>query len=225
MSNEVIPVSEFTEKLLESRKDDFRIDMIRELMFGDDIGGIFPERTIKMADNTDILLRKASLLDTYSYHKTSPDAIKHDIETNIQRLSALINNGQGVSNSLPPIKDVWMFVYVVDEKDEIRVNTYKNPNSQDIGDVLRTEMPIVMVGFIVTYPTVFPGQPLPEGFPPEVYDWTFVSPIMADHYAEGQKVSAEFEADKLKKMFFLDFSEGVKAVKDGLDTSEALKNI
>ena len=69
MYNQGIPVSEYTEKLLASRKDDFRIDMIHELMFGDDIGGIFPNRTVKMVgkDENEVIdkvIRKASYLDS-----------------------------------------------------------------------------------------------------------------------------------------------------------------
>jgi len=229
MYNDGIPVSEYTEKLLASRSDDFRIDMIHELMFGDDIGGIFPNRTVKMAgknegETNDVLLRKASILDTYAYLKTGGDTMKMAIEQNIQNIARLRDNGEGMKDSLPPIKDVWLFVFIYDEG-EIKVNSYLNPNSQDIGDILRTDKMIVMTGFIITYPTVFPGQKLPEGYPDTVYEWTFISPIMEDHLPESSKVAAEFEANRMKKMFFLDFSKGVKDVADAIDASAALKNM
>ena len=229
MYNQGIPVSEYTEKLLASRKDDFRIDMIHELMFGDDIGGIFPNRTVKMVgkDENEVIdkvIRKASYLDSYAYLKTGADAMKMAIEHTISNIARLRDNGDGVKNTLPPIKDVWLFVFIYDN-DEIKVNTYSNPNSQDIGDILRTDKLIVMTGFVLTYPTVFPGQQLPEGYPDSVYEWTFISPIMEDHLPESSKCSVEFEAERMKKMFFLDFGNGVKEVKDSIDASVALKNL
>ena len=86
MYNEGIPVSEYTEQLLKSREDDLRIDMIRELMFGDDIGGMFPARTITLAgeegkEDVSVILRKATQLDTYAYLKTPGDSIKTAIRT------------------------------------------------------------------------------------------------------------------------------------------------
>ena len=128
MYNQGIPVSEYTEKLLASRKDDFRIDMIHELMFGDDIGGIFPNRTVKMVGKdeneiVDKVIRKASYLDSYAYLKTGADTMKMAIEQNISNIARLRDNGDGVKNDLPPIKDVWLFVFIYDN-DEIKVNTY-----------------------------------------------------------------------------------------------------
>ena len=229
MFNNGIPVSEHTEKLLASRKDDFRIDMIHDIMFGDDIGGLFPNRTIKMAgedgkDDVDVVICKASYLDTYAYLKSSVDSMKLSIEQNIQNISRLRENGEGISAGVPPIKDVWLFVFIYDN-DEIKVNSYINPNSQDIGEILRTDKMIVMTGFILTYPTAFPGQQLPEGYPDTVYEWTFISPIMEEHLAEASKCAIDFEAENMKKMFFLDFQEGVKAIKDELTVSQQLKNM
>lgn len=229
MYNEGIPVSEYTEQLLKSREDDLRIDMIRELMFGDDIGGMFPARTITLAgeegkEDVSVVLRKATRLDTYAYLKTPGDSIKAAIEQNIQNIARLRENGEGISNGVPPIKDVWLFVFIYDN-DEIKVNAYVNPNSQDIGDILRTDKFIVMAGFVLTYPTTFPGQQLPKGYPDQVYEWTFISPVMENNLPELLKVSAEFEADRMKKMFFLDFSNGLKTVKDNIDASSMLKNL
>lgn len=221
--NEGIPVSQFTEKFLESRSDDFRVDMIRELMFGNDIGGIFKNRTITLVDNDnkpmDIVIRKACVLDTMMYLKTSGDSIKKDIESNIMRIATLRNNNEGIRGALPPIKNVWLFVFTYDDED-IKVNAYSNPNSQDIGDVLRTDKQIIMTGFVLEYPTVDEGMPLPEGFPPEVFEWTFISPIIEDHLVEYNKMAAAFEAKRLEKMFFLDFSEGLNNIKTGIDSGD-----
>ena len=228
MYNEGIPVSQFTETLLKSRTDDIRIDMIHELMFGDDIGGLFKERKVTLVDKdekpVDTVIRKAGYLDTLAYLKTPGDSIKTAIEQNVMNVAALRNNSEGLKNSLPPIKDVWLFVFFL-ENDEIKINTYANPNSADIGEIMRTDKQIIMTCFIIVYPTVFPGEKLPEGYPEEVYEWTFISPIIEDHLTEYSKLAAKFEAKRLEKMFFLDFKKGLDEVCDQLDASEKLKNI
>lgn len=211
---QAIAVSENTELLLKGKREsDFRIDIIYSLMYDDDMGGIHPNRTIKMMDGDDLnsetscILRKAGVLDTIRYFKTPESEIKSAIEQNIQSLVKLKENGQGMQG-LPPIKDVYLFVYVVDPATEnIKVNSYKNPNSQDIGDILRTDKQIIMCGFIVTYPTLFPGQKLPEGYPEEVYEWSFLSPLIESSLPEYKRMSAKFEAEELSKMFFIDFTD------------------
>lgn len=180
-------------------------------MYDNDMGGIHPNRTIKMTDTdgseTSCTLRKAGLLDTIRYFKTPESEIKKAIEQNIQSLQKLKENGQGMQG-LPPIKDVYLFIYVIDdETEDIKVNSYKNPNSQDIGDILRTDKRIIMCGFIVTYPTIFPGQTLPEGYPEEVYEWSFLSPLIEASLPEYKRMSARFEAEELSKMFFIDFTD------------------
>lgn len=208
---EAIAVNDLTELLLKGRRDDdFRIDIIYSLMYDNDMGGIHKNRTITMAgeDGNEVscVLRKAGYLDTLRYYKTPGAGIKSAIEQNIQSLQKLKENGQGMGN-LPPIKDVYLFIYVLGGEDgDIKVNSYKNPNSQDIGDILRTDKQIIMCGFIVTYPTVFPGQQLPEGYPEEVYEWSFMSPLIEANMPEYNKMSAKFEAEEMSKMFFIDFT-------------------
>lgn len=191
--------------------DDPRIEMIYSLMFSDDMSGLHKDRKIILEDDkngkVESVIRKAGFLDTLKYYKIQGDEIKNAIEQNITQIQALKANGQGM-RGLPPIKDVWLFIFVVDEESgEIKVNTYMNPNSQDIGDVLRTNKQIIMAGFIITYNTAFEGQKLPEGYPTEVYEWSFISPLFEDNLKEYMEVTYEFEKEQMKEMFFIDFDK------------------
>lgn len=206
-----IPVSNLTEKILSRRRDDFRVEMMYDIMFDDNIGGMHPNRTVMlMSDNnekpTQITLDKAKFLDTYQYNKTNLDDMKRTIEENIGNILTMKRNGAGL-NGMPPLKDVWLFVFAMDENAKIIPNTYLNPNSQDIGDILRTDKPIIMCGFVLSHPTAFNGEKLPEGYPENVNEWIFISPVMEDHMEEYNRITEEIECDKLKHMFMLDFKE------------------
>lgn len=204
-----IPVSENTEKILAKRLDDPRIDIIHSMMFAEDICGLYPDRKVILEDDsgnkTETVIRKAGYLDTLKYFKIQGEEIKNAIENNIQQIQSMKANGQGMKG-LPPIKDVWLFIFVEDNC-EVKVNTYMNPNSQDIGDILRTDKQIIMAGFIITYNTVFENQQLPEGYPSEVYEWSFISPLFENNIKEYMDVTCEFEKEQMKEMFFIDFDK------------------
>lgn len=184
-------------------------------MFSDDMGGLHKDRKIILEDDKngkiESVIRKAGFLDILKYYKIQGDEIKNAIEQNITQIQTLKANGQGM-RGLPPIKNVWLFIFVVDEESgEIKVNTYMNPNSQDIGDVLRTNKQIIMAGFIITYNTAFEGQKLPEGYPTEVYEWSFISPLFEDNLKEYMDVTYEFEKEQMKEMFFIDFDKNTNS--------------
>ena len=206
-------MSDNTEKILAKRLDDPRIDIIHSLMFDNDMGGLHKDRKIILEDDKnskiESVIRKAGYLDTLKYYKIQGTEIKNAIEQNIGQIQNLKANGQGMKG-LPPIKDVWLFIFVIDDQtSEIKVNTYMNPNSQDIGDILRTDKQIMMAGFIITYNTVFEGQKLPAGYPSEVYEWSFVSPLFESNLKEYMDVTREFEKQQMKEMFFIDFDKAL----------------
>lgn len=209
---DIIPVSENTERLFRNRRDDFRVDLIYDIMFDDNIGGLHANRTVTLTSDKEeegskqVVIAKAKYLDTYRYIKAGLNDMKKTIEENIQQIHSLKMNGAGIGG-LPPIQDVWLFVFAKDDDYKIIPNTYLNPNSQDIGDILRSNKDIIMCGFVLVHPTVFKGEKLPEGYPESVSEWIFVSPVMEDHMEEYNEISMELENQKLKEMFLLDFKK------------------
>ena len=203
-------ITENTEKILSLRKDDYRISLIHDIMYSDDIGGSHPERKFTVTNSSGkeetYVLRKASEYDSLAYDKVvSVESMKSVIETNIANIQRLKKNG-----TLPgmlPIKNVWVMLFTTNKDGEdIQLNTYFNPDANDCGDILKTERSVVLVGFIITYPTkVSADDVVPEGTPDELYEFTFLSPLDMANLAEYQQISLEEEAKSLQDMFLVKF--------------------
>ena len=203
------PVTENTEKLLKLRKDDYRVNLIHDVMFSDDIGGSHPERKFTVVNSAKkeetYILRKAAEFDSLSYEKVSSvEDMKFIIENNIANIQRMKKNG-----TLPgmlQVKDVWVMLFTTDKNGEdIQLNTYFNPDANDCGDILRTERNVVLVGFILTYPTKSPDGIVPEGMPEELYEFSFFSPLDQANLDEYKVIALKEEARNLQDMFLIKF--------------------
>ena len=205
-----VVITENTEKILNLRKDDYRVSLIHDIMYSDDISGSHPERKFTVTNSSGkeetYVLRKANVYDSLAYEKVSSvELMKSVIESNIANIQRMKKNG--AMPGMLSIKNVWVMLFTTDKNGEdIQLNTYFNPDANDCSDILKTERNVVLVGFIITYPTrTSPEDVLPEGTPDELYEFTFLSPLDMANLAEYQKISLEEEAKSLQDMFLIKF--------------------
>lgn len=203
-------ITENTEKILSLRKDDYRVSLIHDIMYGDDIGGSHPERKFIVTNASKkeetYFLRKADIYDSLAYEKVaSVEDMKAVIEANISSLQRMKKNG--AMPGMLQVKDVWVMLFTTDKNGEdIQLNTYFNPDANDCGDILRTERNVVLVGFILTYPTkASPDAIVPEGTPDELYEFTFFSPLDQANLSEYERIALQEEAKNLQDMFLIKF--------------------
>lgn len=215
--NVKIAITPNTEAFIKQRSDDMRLQFVYDIMYSDKLAGIHENRDVVIASEKEgeesetFHLRKASLLDGLQYLRVaSPSYMKMSIEKNIANIQKLKMNYQGTENGLPPIKDVWVFIFSInsdeDKDPDLRVNTYFNPNSQDCGDILRTDRTIIMASFVVSYKSMINKEDNNNiEFPDEIYEWTFMSPYTAENLDEFDELATKYEAENLEKMFMLKF--------------------
>ncbi len=203
-------ITENTEKILNLRKDDYRVSLIHDIMYSDDIGGSHPERKFTVTNSSGkeetYILRKADIYDSLEYEKVpSVENMKMTIEANIANIQRMKKNG--AAPGMLPIKNVWVMLFTTDKDGgDIQLNTYFNPDANDCGDILKTERNVVLVGFIITYPTKSsPNDVLPEGAPEELYEFVFISPLDEANLDEYRRISFEEEAKTLQDMFLIRF--------------------
>ena len=204
-----IAITENTEKLLNLRKDDYRIALISDILFSPDISGSHPERKFTVVNNANIeethVLRKACVYDFLQYEKVPTSSeMKMGIENNITRLQRQKMNGASAPGTLP-IGDVWVFLFTTDkEGGDLHLNTYFNPNSTDCSEIFKSERNIVLVGFVITYPV---GEDVPPEMemPKELMEFTFMSPLDSANLDEYRQISLEEESKVLQNMFLIKF--------------------
>ena len=201
-------VTNFTKKILESRaEDDFRIGFITDIMFGDDFGGSKPERKFEFeGDNgkkETIVLRKAQPMDTFQYIKLAnfEDTVL-TIENNIQNIQRMKRNGAGM-NGMPPINNVWVIIFTIDENDNISMNSYLNPDANDCSDIIKSKKQICFTSFIIEYKF---DKPI-EGIGSEVLEFTFMSPMDENNIEEYKELALKQEIKMLENTFFIKFDK------------------
>ena len=201
-------VTNFTKKILESRaEDDFRIGFITDIMFGDDFGGSKPERKFEFdGDNgkkETIVLRKAQPMDTFQYIKLAnfEDTVL-TIENNIQNIQRMKRNGAGM-NGMPPINNVWVIIFTIDENDNISMNSYLNPDANDCSDIIKSKKQICFTSFIIEYKL---DKPI-EGIGSEVLEFTFMSPMDENNIEEYKELALKQEIKMLENTFFIKFDK------------------
>ncbi len=204
-------VTQNTERLLRLRKDnDYRIGIVYDVMFDDNIGGCHPERKFTVVDHAKnesvYILKKAAIYDGLTYEKiASFGLMKSTIENNILYLQNQKKNG--TMAGMMPIKDVWIMLFTTNNKDpEVHVNTYFNPDANDCNEIIKSDCNIVMACFIISYSTkTSSDQVLPTGMPDEVYEYAFYSPMDEGNLDEYLKISLKEEAKELENMFLVEF--------------------
>ena len=201
-------VTSFTQKILESRaKDDFRIGFITDIMFGDDFGGSKPERKFEFeGDNgkkETLVLRKARPMDSFQYLKlASYDDTVLTIENNIQNIQRLKRNGSGMQG-MPPINNVWVIILTIDENDNISMNSYLNPDSNDCSDIIKSKKTICFTSFIIEYKL----EKEIENLGSEVLEFTFMSPMDENNINEYKELALQQEINMLENTFFIKFDK------------------
>ena len=197
-------VTSFTQKILESRaKDDFRIGFITDIMFGDDFGGSKPERKFEFeGDNgkkETLVLRKARPMDSFQYLKlASYDDTVLTIENNIQNIQRLKRNGSGMQG-MPPINNVWVIIFTIDENDNISMNSYLNPDANDCSDIIKSKKTICFTSFIIEYKL----EKEIENLGSEVLEFTFMSPMDENNINEYKELALQQEINMLENTFFI----------------------
>lgn len=201
-------VTSFTQKILESRaKDDFRIGFITDIMFGDDFGGSKPERKFEFeGDNgkkETLVLRKARPMDSFQYLKlASYDDTVLTIENNIQNIQRLKRNGSGMQG-MPPINNVWVIIFTIDENDNISMNSYLNPDANDCSDIIKSKKTICFTSFIIEYKL----EKEIENLGSEVLEFTFMSPMDENNINEYKELALQQEINMLENTFFIKFDK------------------
>ena len=201
-------VTSFTQKILESRaKDDFRIGFITDIMFGDDFGGSKPERKFEFeGDNgkkETLVLRKARPMDSFQYLKlASYDDTVLTIENNIQNVQRLKRNGSGMQG-MPPINNVWVIIFTIDENDNISMNSYLNPDANDCSDIIKSKKTICFTSFIIEYKL----EKEIENLGSEVLEFTFMSPMDENNINEYKELALQQEINMLENTFFIKFDK------------------
>lgn len=201
-------VTSFTQKILESRaKDDFRIGFITDIMFGDDFGGSKPERKFEFeGDNgkkETLVLRKARPMDSFQYLKlASYEDTVLTIENNIQNIQRLKRNGSGMQG-MPPINNVWVIIFTIDENDNISMNSYLNPDANDCSDIIKSKKTICFTSFIIEYKL----EKEIENLGSEVLEFTFMSPMDENNINEYKELALQQEINMLENTFFIKFDK------------------
>ena len=209
-------VTKNTEALLNSRIDDFRVCCAKDVMYSDDIGGTVKDRNFTLLDSKDnqktIHLRKAMIGDIFDYtYVSGSEFMAQTIEENIGNIQRMKKVGASM-NGLPPIKDVWVFIFTVDKNGELYTDSFMNPDSRDCAAIIRGEREVIFAGFINTYDL----DPIHKARINEIngvkdvinetFQFTFISPMDATKLNEYAEISLEQEAKELEKAFMIHFN-------------------
>lgn len=211
-------VSNVTQKLLELRAaDDIRLAILSDVMFSDSVGGLCENRQMDLGDGRVEEFPKAVPGDVMAYMMV-PDgsSVRFTIAQNLDNLVRLKETGRVGKDT-----DTWILLFELvpaeagEAEDTLRTSVYKNPSAADIDEILKGKNDVV-AGFFVNR---FYAHKSGEEDTVSV-EWSMISPGDEKCVDEYQDMIVEMECERLKYMFYLDFSskyrENKAAILDGL---------
>ena len=211
-------VSNVTQKLLELRAaDDIRLAILSDVMFSDSVGGLCENRQMDLGDGRTEEFPKAVPGDVMAYMMV-PDgsSVRFTIAQNLDNLVRLKETGRVGKDT-----DTWILLFELvpaeagEAEDTLRTSVYKNPSAADIEEILKGENDVV-AGFFVNR---FYAHKSGEEDTVSV-EWSMISPGDEKCVDEYQDMIVEMECERLKYMFYLDFTskyrENKTAILDSL---------
>ena len=197
-------VSNVTQKLLELRAaDDIRLAILSDVMFSDSVGGLCENRQMDLGDGRTEEFPKAVPGDVMAYMMV-PDgsSVRFTIAQNLDNLVRLKETGRVGKDT-----DTWILLFELvpaeagEAEDTLRTSVYKNPSAADIEEILKGENDVV-AGFFVNR---FYAHKSGEEDTVSV-EWSMISPGDEKCVDEYQDMIVEMECERLKYMFYLDFT-------------------
>ena len=203
-----ISISSNTEELLARRPDDYRMLVISDILFSNDIGGAIPDRKFEIADgktgniSTEIL-RKAKTGDVLDYELVrDPEIMRQSIEMNIANLQKL----RSLNNSAMPVSKIWIVTVESDIKGNLSTNVFLNPSAADCSTIIKGDNEVVACAFAVCYPqpSMDKSQTSADD---DCIDWIMLTPGDSSKLSEYDDIIKRIEAKNLESMFWLDFTK------------------
>ena len=211
-------VSNVTQKLLELRAaDDIRLAILSDVMFSDSVGGLCENRQMDLGDGRTEEFPKAVPGDVMAYMMV-PDgsSVRFTIAQNLDNLVRLKETGRVGKDT-----DTWilLFEFVPAEageaEDTLRTSVYKNPSAADIDEILKGKNDVVAGFFVNRFYSHKSGEEDTVSV-----EWSMISPGDEKCVDEYQDMIVEMECERLKYMFYLDFTskyrENKTAILDSL---------
>lgn len=211
-------VSNVTQKLLELRAaDDIRLAILSDVMFSDSVGGLCENRQMDLGDGRTEEFPKAVPGDVMAYMMV-PDgsSVRFTIAQNLDNLVRLKETGRVGKDT-----DTWILLFELvpaeagEAEDTLRTSVYKNPSAADIDEILKGKNDVVAGFFVNRFYSHKSGEEDTVSV-----EWSMISPGDEKCVDEYQDMIVEMECERLKYMFYLDFTskyrENKVAILDGL---------
>lgn len=211
-------VSNVTQKLLELRAaDDIRLAILSDVMFSDSVGGLCENRQMDLGDGRTEEFPKAVPGDVMAYMMV-PDgsSVRFTIAQNLDNLVRLKETGRVGKDT-----DTWILLFELvpaeagEAEDTLRTSVYKNPSAADIEEILKGENDVVAGFFVNRFYSHKSGEEDTVSV-----EWSMISPGDEKCVDEYQDMIVEMECERLKYMFYLDFTskyrENKTAILDSL---------
>lgn len=212
-------VTNATEALLSLRaEDDFRVALMKDVMFSDDIGGALKNRTVESDSGKDdnVTLPKAKVGDTMTYMMV-PDTttIRMSIENNIRNIQTMMSMGKIGKDTV-----TWVLLFEHDGEGNIVSSIYRQPTAADCDTIIKGENEVVACFFVNLYTMKFEQDKDPY----VVADWSMISPADERNLDEYNIQLIESECAVLRNMFMLNFENKFNANRDAIIASVFAKN-
>ncbi len=211
-------VSNVTQKLLELRAaDDIRLAILSDVMFSDSVGGLCENRQMDLGDGRTEEFPKAVPGDVMAYMMV-PDgsSVRFTIAQNLDNLVRLKETGRVGKDT-----DTWILLFELvpaeagEAEDTLRTSVYKNPSAADIDEILKGKNDVVAGFFVNRFYSHKSGEEDTVSV-----EWSMISPGDEKCVDEYQDMIVEMECERLKYMFYLDFTskyrENKTAILDSL---------
>lgn len=197
-------VSNVTQKLLELRAaDDIRLAILSDVMFSDSVGGLCENRQMDLGDGRTEEFPKAIPGDVMAYMMV-PDgsSVRFTIAQNLDNLVRLKETGRVGKDT-----DTWILLFELvpaeagEAEDTLRTSVYKNPSAADIDEILKGKNDVVAGFFVNRFYSHKSGEEDTVSV-----EWSMISPGDEKCVDEYQDMIVEMECERLKYMFYLDFT-------------------
>ena len=211
-------ISNVTQKLLELRAtDDIRLAILSDVLFSDTVGGLCENRQMDLGDGRTEEFPKAVPGDMMAYMMV-PDgkSVRYTIAQNLDNCARLKETGRIGKDT-----DTWILLFELvpavegGTEDTLSTSVYKNPSAADIDEILKGENPVIAGFFVNRFYAHKSGE---EDI--VSVEWSMISPGDEKCVDEYQDMIVEMECERLKYMFYLDFTskyhENKAAILDSL---------
>lgn len=198
-------ISNVTQKLLELRAaDDIRLAILSDVLFSDTVGGLCENRQMDLGDGKFEAFPKAVPGDVMAYMMV-PDgkSVRYTIAQNLDNLVRLKETGTVGKDT-----DTWILLFELvpaaegEAEDTLSTSVYKNPSAADIDEILKGESPVIAGFFVNRFYAHRSGEEDTVSV-----EWSMISPGDEKCVDEYQDMIVEMECERLKYMFYLDFTK------------------